>query len=75
MDILFTVIGAVIFMGGYCLCYFTRKETHIEIPVKKTNKFRNPLRTYDYDNYKSKGLYQPVKAKRTGINEVDTDER
>ena len=80
------LIGALIFLAGFCTCYFSVKKpykpkaTESYTEVKRVRpSMRNPLRTYDirYDKYKTKNtdLYQPVKpVRKSGVNEVELDE-
>ena len=67
------IIGALIFLAGYLLCYFTVKKpiTTAELitEVKRIKpSLRNPLKTYNvrYEKFKSRssGLYEPQKPKR-----------
>jgi hypothetical protein len=80
------LIGALIFLAGFALCYFSVKKPiqakaeQVYSEVKRTRpSMRNPLRTYDvrYDKYKTKdtNLYSPVKpVRKSGVNEVDYGE-
>jgi hypothetical protein len=66
------LIGALLLIAGYGLCYFTvkkpvqPKETYTEVKRVKPS-FRNPTKTYEvaYEKYKSKdnGLFEAVKPK------------
>lgn len=56
------IIGALLFVAGYFLCYFTQYQ--------KTDKPQNLLTTSKFDEkYKDKttNLYKPVKVKATEL--------
>jgi hypothetical protein len=71
------ILGAILFLGGYLLCYFTqrpkapeKKESEKKIVETVVKDFKNPLERYKKVT-NSDGLYTPQRPRQRG---VDNDE-
>jgi hypothetical protein len=72
------ILGAILFLGGYLLCYFTQKPKTVAPPVKKqvetvVKDFKNPLERYK-KVINADGLYSPQKPRR-GVKDNGGNER
>jgi len=68
------VVGAIVFLAGYMLCYLTQKQVKFKPQEKKRivsdkviSSFKNPLQPYS--KVIKDGLYIPQKPKGVSISE------